>query len=83
MAVLGTFTAVTNTCLANGVNCVAHGLPTTPDWANYLPVGTGAAAPASVPLHLISRSNVAILFGNGNPGINAEFVAQFVHSIMR
>ena len=85
MPLLATYTYAGAACLiATGTTCFAHGLPTTPDWA--VPVGLGSSATAaalSIPLHLLTRTGTTGNVVNGNPAMNAELVAQFVHSIIR
>lgn len=84
MPLLATFTFAGAASLAGaGTNCFAHGLPTTPDWALAIFKGTGAAAVASLPLHLVTRASNCVIIGNASAASDAELVAQFVHSINR
>ena len=85
MPLLATFTYAGAGSLASGTNCFAHSLPTTPDWAGFIPVvAAGGASALSIPIHLVSRASNAIIYENRNGvGVNAEVVAQFVHSIAR
>ena len=84
MGVLSTFTYTGAASMANGPTCIAHGLPTTPDWAVFVPVGAIAANALSLPVQLTSRGTVGVMGRNPNgAGLNAELVAQFVHSIQR
>lgn len=84
MALLSTFTNAGAACMASGANCFAHSLPTTPDWAVPVIVGTAAISASSVPLQLVSRGSTMVAYYNGNgAGANAEQVSQFVHSIQR
>jgi len=86
MALLATYTNAGAASLAGGANCFAHGLPTTPDWATFIPIMAGSAsvAASSIPIHLVSRGATAIVAFNANgASLNAEAVFQFVHSIIR
>ena len=85
MPLLATYTFAGAASMANGTNCFAHSLPTTPDWALAVPlVVGGAVAASSIPFHLVSRAAATVIFQNSNGGgVNAEVVAQFVHSIAR
>jgi len=80
MALLGTYTyAATLSVAGNAAACVAHGLPTLPDWAVYQPTGTTGAA-----VCLVTRGADALYFHNsGGSATGGEAVAQFVHSIIR
>lgn len=80
MALLGTFTDVTVLCLAgNASGCLAHGLPTQPDWAVYQPTGTIGALAC-----LVTRGNSAIWWFNaGGSATPGQSISQFVHSIQR
>ena len=84
MPLLGTYTFAGAASLAAVGNCFAHSLPTTPDWAVCYPVGpiTGGAG-LSIPLIIATRGATIVGVNNPNPGVNAELVAQFVHSISR
>ena len=86
MPLLGTYTFAGAASLASGTNCIAHSLPTTPDWAiPGIPIApAGAASALSIPVNLASRQAVAVICTNpNNTGVNAEMVAVFVHSIGR
>jgi len=84
---LGTYTYTSGSAsLADGVNCFAHGLPTTPDWASF--IYAGDASTPSIPLHLVSRTTRAVIVQESNVPVDglpvrAEIVAQFVHSVAR
>lgn len=80
MAVLGTFTNVTTLCLAgNAAGCLAHSLPTQPDWAVYQATGTIGALPC-----LVTRGAAALWWHNaGGSATPGESISQFVHSIQR
>ena len=80
MPVLGTYTFVGALSLAgNAAGCVAHGLPTQPDWAIYQPTTSIGAAVA-----LVTRAAAGVWYHNtGGSATPGEAVAQFVHSISR
>lgn len=83
MPVLATFTFAGAASMASGVNCFAHNLPTTPDWAYQQGIGNTVSSP-SLPVHLITRASTCVIWGNPNGvAINNEMVAQFVHAIGR
>lgn len=80
MPVLATFTNVTALSIgANTAGCLAHSLPTQPDWAVYQPTATFGALVA-----LVTRAAAGLWWhnssGSATPG---ESIAQFVHSIQR
>ena len=85
MPLLATYTFAGAASLASGNNCLAHGLPTQPDWGYIIPVSAaGAAAPSSIPIGLVSMTNAHAVWANPNgTAVNAEMVAQFVHAIGR
>lgn len=91
MPLLSTYTYAGAASLTGGggagaaANCIAHGLPTTPDWAVSVPVGPLIGpAPLSIPLVLATRTPIFVGVMNDNgTGVNAEMVAQFVHSMIR
>ena len=85
MPLLATYTFAGAASLADNTNCFAHGLPTTPDWALLTPITpAGSAAALSIPIALLTRTSSNVLFTNENGrGVNAEMVAQFVHSMCR
>lgn len=84
MGVQGVYTYTGAACLAAGVNCWAHGLPTTPDWAVPIPrAAAGSAAALSLPIHLVSRGTTGVIAYNPNPAMDGELVAQYLHSIIR
>jgi hypothetical protein len=78
MAVLGTYTNAGQQSLANGANSIAHGLPTTPDFAYTI-----AKQAISLPLTLDSRGASVVVFRNPNTAIDAEIYAQWVHTKIR
>ena len=84
MALLASYTNAGIACFANGTNCFAHSLPTTPDWAEPVPLGlAGTTAAASLPLHLITRGTTMVAVCNPNPGMGGELVSKFEHSLVR
>ena len=80
MPVLGTYTFVAALSVAgNAAACVAHGLPTLPDWAVYQPTGTIGAA-----VCLVTRGVSGLYYHNtGGSAPPGEATAQFVHSVIR
>lgn len=80
MPLLGTFIYAGAFSLANGTNCLATGLPTTPDWVGYSPI-----AAVSLPIRFLSRnsSGVAILANGNGGGIDGEIFAIVAHSTIR
>ena len=80
MGVLATFTNVTTLSIAaNTAGCLAHSLPTTPDWAVYQATLTLGAA-----VGLVTRAAASCYFHNsGGSGTPGEMIAQFVHSVQR
>lgn len=83
MALLGTYIDAGAACLASGLTCFAHSLPTIPDFCTSQILSQGANA-ASIPVFLESRTTAAVIWRNGNgAGINAEHLLLFAHSIIR
>lgn len=83
MALLGTYMDSGAMCLASGLNCYAHSLPTIPDFATCQILSQGAPA-ASIPVFLESRAATVVVWRNSNGGgINAEHMLVFAHSIIR
>lgn len=80
MALLGTYMDVAVVSLAAySLICVAHSLPTRPDWAGY----TGLYTIGNV-TSLVSRAdNAAIWFNSGGSAVPGEQVLIFAHSIIR
>ena len=78
MALLGTFLNTGVFSLGNGVNCLAHSLPTTPDFATYFPI----TATLTVP-NLNSRNATSVNYNNQGSAINGEAAAFAFHSIIR
>ena len=80
MPLLGTYTFVGALSIAgNAAGCVAHSLPTQPDWAIYQPLATMGAA-----VCLVTRANAGVYFHNtGGSATPGEALTQFVHSIIR
>lgn len=80
MPALGTYTFVgVLSCAANAQACVAHGLPTQPDWAIYQGTGSFAAL-----VSVISRTDAALwVYNSGGNPVQGEITAQFVHSLIR
>lgn len=82
MAVLGTYTATSVQTLANGTNCIAHGLNTTPDWAACAFVAA-AGAGILTPVSQIARNATSVNYTNPGGNAGSEVIAQFCHSIIR
>ena len=85
MPLLATYTYAGAASLASGGSCIAHGLPTQPDWAYAIPISAaGAPASGSIPIGLVTLTDdtVALVNPNGT-AVNAEMVVQFVHAISR
>lgn len=79
MPLLGTFIYAGGFSLASGTNCLATGLPSTPDWVGYSPI-----AAVSLPVQFLSRTGATIILSSGNgAGINGEVFAIFAHSKIR
>lgn len=80
MPLLATYTFVGVLSMAGRAQgCIAHGLPTQPDWAIYTGTGSFAALTS-----IISRTNAAVwAFNSGGTAVQGETVAQFVHSLIR
>lgn len=87
MGVLATFTNVSALSLgANAAGCLAHGLPTTPDWAVYQPTAPAAPSPGlyGTLVCLVTRGASGLYFHNtGGSATPGESVSQFVHSFIR
>lgn len=88
MALLGTFINTGAACLANGLNCILHGIvgfQATPDMAIYQLRSLGSTAPsASLPITLESLNNTVVVWRNGNGGgVPGEHVVAMFHGIIR
>ena len=86
MPLLASFAFAGQFCLANGNNCLATGIigdgGAGVDWTDYLFIQTGSSGP-SIPVRLITRSGGTVVLSNGNPGVNGEVFALYLHSIIR
>ena len=80
MALLGTYIDVATVSLAAvSLVCVAHSLPTRPDYAGYQALVTHGAA-----VSLLSRGNTAVVWYNsGGSAVPGEHFLIFAHSIVR
>ena len=80
MALLGTYIDVAVISLAAySLLCVAHTLPTRPDWAGH----TGLYTIGNV-TSLISRGDTAaVWFNSGGSAVSGEQMLLFAHSIIR
>lgn len=83
MAILGTYIDAGSACLGAGLTCLAHSLPTIPDFSVSQIRSQGANA-ASIPVFLESVAAAAVIWRNGNGGgINNDHFLIFAHSIIR
>ena len=83
MALLGTYIDAGVQCLASGLTCVAHSLPTIPEFSVYQ-ILSQCANPVSVPVALESYTAAAVIWRNVNgAGINGTQFLLFAHSIVR
>ena len=81
MALIGTYIDAGAACLAKtlGVVCIAHSLPTRPDFAAYQLI-TGVTCPVT----LTSRMNTVVIWReSNNVDTNGEHLLLFAHSIIR
>ena len=80
MALLGTYIDVAVVSLAGySTVCVAHSLPTRPDWCGYTSLYTIGHA-----VSLLSRGDTAaIWFNSGGSSVPGEQILLFSHSIIR
>lgn len=80
MALLGTYIDVAVVSLAGySLVCVAHSLPSRPDWAGYTSLYTIGHAVA-----LVSRGDTAVVwFNSGGSSVPGEQFLPFAHSIIR
>ena len=78
IATLGRYTAAGTFCLPKGAGCIAHGLPSTPDFATWMPRAT---TPATIPI-LATMNQTAVVFSAG-AAIDGHGVAEFLHSLIR
>jgi len=80
MAVLATFTNVSALSLAGRASgCIAHGLPTQPDWAFYQPTSSIGAL-----VTLVTRESAGLWWHNtGGSATPGESVSKFEHSLVR
>lgn len=83
MALLGTYIDAGAACLASGLTCFAHSLPSLPEHCNYQIRSFGSNA-ASIPVFLESYSAAAVVWRNGNgAGIGGEHLLMLAHSVIR
>lgn len=80
MALLGTYLDVATVSLGGASTvCVAHSLPSRPDFAAYQSTSTFGGAVA-----LLSRGNTAVVWYNsGGSSTPGEQLLMFVHSLIR
>jgi hypothetical protein len=78
IATLGKYIAAGTMCLPKGAGCIAHGLPSTPEWASWTPRAT---TPATIPI-LVTMDPTALVFSAGAAAEGVGF-AVFAHSIIR
>ena len=84
MALLGTFINAGVMCLPAGAGCIAHGLPTTPDFSTWMPRNAGAAAGGvdTGVVVLVTANATALVFSANNVRSGEVFSAVF-HSVIR
>lgn len=80
MALLGTYIDVATVSLAgNSLVCVAHSLPTRPDYAVYQSLLTHGTI-----VSLVSRGDTAAVWYNpGGSSVPGEQILVFAHSLVR
>jgi hypothetical protein len=80
MPVLATFTFVGALSIAGASDgCIAHGLPTQPDWVTYQSTLSHGST-----VGLVTRANAGVwLHNEGGSPVPGEVIAQFCHSIIR
>jgi len=80
VALLGTYIDVSTVSLAGySMVCVAHSLPTVPDYAVYQGTYTMGAA-----VGLVSRGAAMVIwFNSGGTSVPGEQLLLFAHSIIR
>lgn len=88
MALLGTFMNAGAACLANGLNCILHGISgfqSAPDTAVYQLRSLGSATPScSIPIFLESIANTTVIWRNLNGGgVPGEHLVAMMHGIIR
>lgn len=76
-AVIGTYTNAGVFCLPAGAGCIAHKLPTTPDFATWMPRAT---ALATMPI-LVTADQTALVFSASAKAEGLSW-AQFTHSLI-
>ena len=78
IATLGKYIAAGTMCLPAGAGCVAHGLPSIPEYASWMPRAT---TPATIPI-LATLNETALVF-SASAGIQGVGLGWFVHSLIR
>jgi len=66
--------------LAQGPNCIAHSLPSRPDFVAWTPV----TLTATMPVMCVSRGDSFYVLNSSNAaGVQGDVFAIFLHSIIR
>lgn len=78
IATLGKYVAAGAMCLPKGAGCVAHGLPSIPEFANWMPRAT---TPATIPI-LATMDQTALVFSAG-AAAEGLGLGWFIHSLVR
>ena len=78
IAALGKYIAAGTMCLPAGAGCVAHGLPSVPEFATWMPRAT---VPATIPI-LATMNETALVFSCAEAR-QGDGVAFFFYSQIR
>ena len=66
--------------LAQAINCIAHSLPSRPDFVAWTPL----TLTATMPVMCTSRGDSFYVLNSSNPdGVTGDIFAIFLHSIIR
>ena len=78
MGLLGTYIHAGLFSIGAAATCVAHGLPSTPDWIGYIPITSNTTAN----IVLLTRGSAAIVLSAAQ-AVQGEVFAIFAHSLIR
>lgn len=78
MGLLGTYIYAGLFSLGSAATCVAHGLPSTPDWVGYTPITSNTTAT----IVLLTRGATAVVL-SASQAVQGEIFAPFCHSVIR
>ena len=78
IATLGKYIAAGTMCLPAGAGCIAHGLPSVPEFATWMPRAT---TPATLPI-LATMNETALVF-SASAGIQGDGAGFFFYSQIR